>query len=198
MPHISPCNRHFHRIFSLLTMCVKETGFKFKFRMSFGLSANYRNDESGSDIEEIDNDEEPSLRDVLRSVTSLSKSVQELKKQVNTAAGSSSAVTTEMGTTTTSHGHAYHLAAAGQTYPYSRQADLLTTTLAVGLLAILLRSRRRPARFLQPLVHGVYQMRSGSELRRDTCSPRSQPPRLLVFTLILSQRSLQEEGGRGQ
>ena len=70
----------------------------------FGLSANYGNDESGSDIEEIDNDEEPSLRDVLRSVTSLLKSVWELKKQVNTAAGLSSAVATEMGTTT-SHGH---------------------------------------------------------------------------------------------
>ena len=73
----------------------------------FGLSANYGNDESGSDKEEIDNDEEPSLRDVLRSVTSLSKSV--------TRSGAEEACShswnifscyysTETGTST-SHGH---------------------------------------------------------------------------------------------
>ena len=94
-------------------------GFKFKFKMSFfGLSANYGNDESGSDIEEIDNDEEPSLRDVLRSVTSLSKSVRELKKQVHTA-GTSSAVTTETGTST-SHGHGLSPGSCWADVPISR------------------------------------------------------------------------------
>ena len=84
----------------------------------FGLSANYGNDESGSDIEEIDNNEEPSLRDVLRSVTSLSKSVRELKKQVHTA-GTSSAVTTETGTST-SHGHGLSPGSCWADVPISR------------------------------------------------------------------------------
>ena len=58
----------------------------------FGLSAYGDHDDDEPEREE-DNEEEPSLRDVLRSVNSLSKSVRELQKQVNPPAGVTPAAT---------------------------------------------------------------------------------------------------------
>ena len=60
----------------------------------FGLAAYGDHDDDEPEREE-DNEEEPSLRDVLRSVNSLSKSVRELQKQVNPPAGVTPAATGE-------------------------------------------------------------------------------------------------------
>ena len=60
----------------------------------FGLSAYGDHDDDEPEREE-DNEEEPSPRDVLRSVNSLSKSVRELQKQVNPPAGATPAATRE-------------------------------------------------------------------------------------------------------